>query len=36
MHPCAFCGVIYNSHDMEATQASVDRRMYKENVVYTQ
>ena len=34
MHPCAYCSIIYNSQDMEATQVPIDTWMKKENVAY--
>ena len=35
MHPSVHSSCIYNSQDMEATQVSINRRMDKEDVVYT-
>ena len=35
MHPYVYCSIIYNSQIMEVGQASIDRWMYKEDVVYT-
>ena len=33
MHPI-HCSTLYNSQDVEATQMSIDRVLYKENVVH--
>ena len=33
MHPYAYCSIIYNSQDMEATQVSKDKWMNKDDVV---
>ena len=35
MHPNIHCSAVYNRQDMEATQMSINRRMDKEDVVYT-
>ena len=35
MHSNIHCSAVYNRQDMEATQMSINRRMDKEDVVYT-
>ena len=35
MYPYVYCSIIYNSQGMEATQASTDKWIDKEGVVYT-
>ena len=35
MHPNVHCRNIYSSQDIEATQVSINRRMDKEDAVYT-
>ena len=35
MHLYVYCSIIYNNQIMEAAQVSIDRRMGKEEVVYT-
>jgi len=34
MHPNVHCSTVYNSQDTEATEASIDRGMDKEDTVH--
>ena len=35
LQPSIHCSTVYNSQDMQATQISKDRGIYKENVTHT-
>lgn len=34
LHPCVYCGIVYNSQGMETTQLSTDEGMDKENATF--